>query len=157
MKHKKRIHSVFSEEDFAPLLYIMLAKLNPRFLLHSSFRQEFLLSSSFSKVYRFKTRYPELYEHVLPDCKTLFDNPWISSNQMVKWVCDKGPDHVWESTVEKRIRAYRHSKKCISMVFNYLHSCLFILYWKKSICNKFISFQISRDCKRVVLRKEQWC
>lgn len=66
----------------------------------------------FSKVYRFKDRYPELYKHVHPESKPLFDQPWIGSSQKVKWVCEKGPDHIWESEVGKRIRAYNHSKKC---------------------------------------------
>ena len=67
----------------------------------------------FSKVYRFKERYPELYNHVHPDSKYLFEEKWIGSGQKVKWICEKGPDHVWESDVASRIRAYNHSKKCV--------------------------------------------
>ena len=106
----------------------MLAKTNPLpfFTKRMAFTEDIRF---FSKIRNFKNRYPELYEHVHPDSKILFDQPWIGSGQKVKWVCDKGPDHVWEAEVGQRIRAYNHSKKC-KLIFSFrIFSCLSLLYW----------------------------
>lgn len=67
----------------------------------------------FSKVFNFKADYPELYKHVDESSKYLFNNPWVGSKQIVKWRCDKGPDHVWDATLESRIQSYKRNHKCI--------------------------------------------
>ena len=128
----------------------MFSRVKPLISLQSSFYSEGV-RRFFSKIIRFKERFPELYEHVHPDSKYLFDNPWVGSSQKVKWICDKGPDHVWESELGTRIKAYHNSKKCNCVWMQFLHSCLPLLYWPQSISNQFISFKVSGNCKGMVL------
>ena len=45
----------------------------------------------------------------------LFEKPFVGSKQKVKWVCDKGPDHVWESELGSKISSYNHAHKCIPL------------------------------------------
>ena len=90
----------------------------------------------FAKIYGFKDKYPELYNHVHKDSLALFDKPFVGSKQMVKWVCDKGPDHVWESELGKKISSYNHAHKCKSVGrMISLVTCLYCLGRKVSVTN----------------------
>lgn len=66
----------------------------------------------FSKIYNFKTTYPDLYAHVHPDSLHLFDKEFVDSSTIVKWVCHKGPDHVWESDIGSRIHSFKRRSDC---------------------------------------------
>ena len=89
----------------------MLASIQHRFASELSLSRG-ILQRAFAKVRNFKAQYPELYSHVHPDSRSLFDQPWVGSKQMVKWVCDKGPDHVWSSELGNRIRSYKKAHHC---------------------------------------------
>ena len=66
----------------------------------------------FSKICNFKSKYPVLYSHVHPDYRKLVDREYVDSSTIVKWVCDKGPDHVWESDLASRIRYFKRRNDC---------------------------------------------
>ena len=66
----------------------------------------------FSKIYHFKEEYPELAKHIHPDSVKLFDAEYVDSSAIVKWMCPKGPDHVWESDLASRIRSYKRRGTC---------------------------------------------
>ena len=104
----------------------------------------------FSKIYNFKTKFPELYEHVDPSSVHLFEQPWIGSKQVVKWRCDKGPDHVWDATIDSRIQSYNRNHKCSDDTL-LLSSYVCLLYWETSIHNKLTGNALSRNSERMVL------
>ena len=98
------------------------------------------IARAFSKVRNFRARFPELYAHVHPDSLPLFEKPWVGSEQVVKWVCDKGPDHVWTSPISKRIRSYKQTHKCIcSVEASHVVVCLYCLGRKVSVTNSLAS------------------
>lgn len=70
------------------------------------------LNRAFSKIFNFKETYPVLYSHVHPDSLPLVNKPCIDSKTVIKWFCPKGPDHVWESDIELRIRSFKRRKDC---------------------------------------------
>lgn len=71
-----------------------------------------ILRAPFSMICDFKEKYPVLYSHVHPDYKKLLDEKYVDSSTVVKWVCDKGPDHVWESDLSTRIRFFKRRNDC---------------------------------------------
>lgn len=66
----------------------------------------------FAKIYHFKENYPELYNHIHPDSLKLFNAESVESSTIVKWVCPKGPDHIWESDLASRIRSFKRRGTC---------------------------------------------
>lgn len=66
----------------------------------------------FSKIFNFKATYPELYAHVHPDSLALFERDFVDSSTIVKWVCHKGPDHIWESDIGSRIHSFKRRSDC---------------------------------------------
>ena len=90
----------------------------------------------FSKIYNFKSKYPVLYSHVHPDYQKLVDKDCVDSETIVKWVCNKGPDHVWESDLATRIRYFKRRGDCIQDFFMLISSCLSILLWEEGFCDK---------------------
>ena len=75
------------------------------------------LNRFFAKIANFKKTYPILYEHVHPDSLSLFENEFVDSGTIVKWVCPKGPDHIWESDIASRVRSFKRRKDCILTCF----------------------------------------
>lgn len=71
------------------------------------------LKRLFAKIYNFKNTYPVLYEHIHPDSLPLFEQEFVESTTVVKWLCPKGPDHVWESDIASRIRSFKRRNNCI--------------------------------------------
>lgn len=90
----------------------------------------------FSKIYNFKSKYPVLYSHVHPDYQKLVDKDCVDSETIVKWVCNKGPDHVWESDLATRIRYFKRRDDCIQdYLCSFLVVCLFCCGKKVSVTN----------------------
>lgn len=76
-----------------------------------------ILRRCFSKIYSFKSKYPILYEHVHPDSKHLFDGEFVDSKTIVKWMCNKGPDHVWDCDIASRVRSFKRRNDCSGLVW----------------------------------------
>lgn len=76
-----------------------------------------ILRRYFSKIYGFKSKYPILYEHVHPDSKHLFDGEFVDSKTIVKWMCNKGPDHVWDCDIASRVRSFKRRNDCSGLVW----------------------------------------
>ena len=89
-----------------------------------------------ANIYGFKQKYPELYKYVHRDSLMLFEKPYVGSKQMVKWVCPKGPDHVWETELGKKIQSYNKYHKCrFPVLISLLVTCLYCLGKRVSVTN----------------------
>ena len=99
-----------------------------------------LLNRAFSKIVNFKETYPVLYSHVHPDSLPIVNKPCIDSKTVIKWFCPKGPDHVWESDIELRIRSYKRRKDCkLSSCSSCSVVCLFCSWKLVSVTNSLAS------------------